>query len=129
MDIKFSSSWKASKQPRKQRKYRYTVPKHIAGRFMNAVLSKDLRKKYATRSMRVRKGDTVTVMRGQFRKKKGKVDRVDVTHTKVYIDKLEVYKKDGSKALYPVNPSNLMITELNTDDKKRMKKYTKGETK
>ena len=129
MKIKFSSSWKASRQPRKQRKYRFNAPKHIAGKFMNATLSKELRKKYDVRSVRIRKGDTIRVMRGQFRKKQGKVDRVDINNTKVYVDKLEIYKKDGSKALYPVDPSNLMIIELNAEDKRRMKKYVKGETK
>ena len=28
-------------------------------------------------------------------------------------------KKDGSKAFYPIYVSNLMITELNLDDKER----------
>ena len=42
----FSQSWKASKKPRKQRKYTIKAPLHIKGKFLHANLSKDLRKKY-----------------------------------------------------------------------------------
>ena len=29
-------------------------------------------------------------------------------------------KRDGSKARYPIEPSNVLLVELNTDDKKRL---------
>ena len=29
-------------------------------------------------------------------------------------------KKDGTKVFYPIHPSNLVVTELNLDDKKRI---------
>jgi large subunit ribosomal protein L24 len=125
MRKEFSKAWKGSKKPSKQRKYGYNAPLHIKGNFLNAHLSEDLMKKYSIRSLRVRKGDKVTVMRGQFRKKSGKVERVDVKKTEVYVSNVELAKKDGSKAFYPVHPSNLLITELNLDDKKRMKRVKK----
>jgi hypothetical protein len=34
---------------------------------------------------------------------------------------VEYTKKDGTKKMLPLNPSNLMITELNMDDKLRQK--------
>ena len=34
---------------------------------------------------------------------------------------IEVAKKDGTKAFYPFEPSNLLITELSLDDKKRVR--------
>ena len=116
----FSTLWKRSTQPRKQRKYRANAPEHIRGRFMNAHLSKELMKKYGKRSVRIRTGDKVKVMRGGFKGHEGKVERVNITEEKVYVSKIEVNKRDGSKAHPPVRPSNLMIVELNTDDKKRM---------
>ena len=70
MKKKFSREWIRSKQPRKQRKYNYNAPLHIKGKFMAAHLSKDLMKKYNRRSIRVRKGDKVILLRGQFKKKK-----------------------------------------------------------
>jgi len=119
MKTDFATEWKASKQPRKQRKYRYNAPIHIQKKFLGCHLSKELRK-YG-RSITVRKGDKVKVMRGQFKGKVGTVERVSVKHTKVYIQGIETKKRDGSKALFPLNPSNIMITELNLEDKKRTK--------
>ncbi len=122
MKVGFATTWKASVQTRKQRKYRYNAPYHIKGKFLSAQLSKELREKHKMRSLRVRTGDKVKVMRGQFRGKTGKVESVDIQGTKLYLDKLEVIKQDGSKAKHPVDPSNVMITELNMNDKKRMKR-------
>lgn len=121
MKTKFSSSWGKSKQPRKQRKYRYNAPLHIKQNFVSAHLSKELRKKYNKRSIGLRKGDTVKVMIGQFKNKTGKIEEISVKKTLVYVNGIEVVKRDGTKARYPINPSNLMITELNMDDKKRNK--------
>ena len=120
MKKKFSRSWIKSKQPRKQRKYSYNAPLHIKGKLMSAHLSKDLMKKYNRRSIRLRKGDKVIVSRSQFKKKTGIIERVYLKKTKVYISGVEIIKKDGTKVFYPVHPSNLAVTELNLDDKKRM---------
>lgn len=122
MKKKFSTSWKASKKPRKQRKYRVNAPLHIKGKFLNAVLSKELRKKYGKRSLRARKGDKVRIMRGSFKKKEGAIERVDTKKGVVYVSKIEVEKKEGSKVPRPIQPSNIMILELNLDDKKRKEK-------
>ena len=119
MKNKFSSSWGRSTQPRKQRKYRYNAPLHIKQKFMRAHLSKELRKKYIKRNFSLRKGDNVKVMRGQFKNKQGKIEKVNLKKTIVYITWIEVTKRDGTKALFPIHPSNLMITELNMDDKIR----------
>ena len=113
--------WKKSKKPAKQRKYRYNAPLHIKQKFVHAHLSKELRKKYGKRSIGLRKGDKVKVMRGQFKKHAGKVDIVDLKKGKIYLTGIEISKKDGTKATCPIEPSNLMITELNTDDKMRDK--------
>ena len=117
----FSPYWKSSKKPKKQRKYRYNAPMHLRGTLLHAHLSKELRTKYKTRSLRVRKGDTVVIMRGQFRKKSGVVTEVTMKKLRVFIEGLDVMKKDGSKARYPIQASKLMIKELNLEDKKRMK--------
>ena len=121
MKKKFSTKWKASKQPRKQRKYRIHAPLHIKGKFMGSHLSKELRKKYAKRSLRVRKDDKVKIMRGQFKGKIGKVTVVNVKKNFVNVENIEMIKKDGSKVFYPLHPSSLMIMEISTDDKNRIK--------
>jgi large subunit ribosomal protein L24 len=121
MKKKFVKSWNGSKQPRKQRKYRYNAPLNIKSKFLGSHLSKQLREKYKKRGIVIRKGDSIKVLRGQFKGKTGKIERVDIKKCKVYITGIEVAKKDGTKALYPIHPSNLVINELNLDDKKRKK--------
>lgn len=117
----FVREWKRSRQPRRQRKYRARAPLHIKQDFIGCHLSKELRKKYGRRSVGIRKGDKVKILRGQFKGKTGKVERVDLKKTRVYIAGVEMIKKDGTKTLYPLHPSNLMITDPYLDDKKRIK--------
>ncbi len=125
MKTKFTKSWKSSTQPRKQRKYRYNAPLHIKNKFLAAHLSQDLKEEYKKRSITLRKGDSVKILRGQFKGKTGKIDKIDLKKTRTYITGIETTKKDGTKTFYPIHPSNLIITELNLDDKKR-KKSLKG---
>lgn len=115
----FSRNWKSSTKQRKQRKYRFKSPLHIKQKFMYSHLSKDLRKKYGKRNIGLRKGDKVKILIGDFKKHEGKVERIDLKKSRVFVGGAEITKKDGSKKLVPVNPSNLMITELNLDDKLR----------
>lgn len=119
---RWSASWKSSKKPNKQRKYVYGAPLHIKSQFLGSHLAPELRKKHGTRSMRIRKGDTVKIMSGSFRGKTGKVERINVKYAQVFITGIETVKKDGSKTLYPIVPSKLMIQELNMSDKKRIKR-------
>jgi len=120
MKARHSAAWVGSKQPRKQRKYRYNAPLHIKGKFMIAHLVKNLREKYQLRSLRVRTGDKVRVLRGQYKGHEGKVERVDVKKTRLFISKVDFLKKDGATRVpYPVSPSNVMIVEFETTDKAR----------
>lgn len=119
MKRKFSRYWKKSKQPRKQRKYRHNAPLHIKHKFLAAHLSKELKNKYERRAIPLRKDDKVKVMRGQFKGKIGKIRSVNLKKSRVYIEGVEIIKKEGSKVFCPINASNLMILELNLDDKKR----------
>jgi len=116
------STWKSSQQPRKQRKYVHEAPYHVQGNFLSAHLSKDLRKKYQRRHIRIRKGDKVKILKGQFKGQEGKIERVDLKNLRVYLTKIEVDKKDGSKVKVPIRPANLVILELDTNDKRRMEK-------
>jgi len=131
MKKKFSVLWKSSKQPRKQKKYVYNAPYHIKKKLIGVHLTKELRTKYNKRAVTLKKGDKVKIMRGGYKGKIGKVERIDIKKSRIFITGIEVVKKDGSKMLFPLNPSNLLITELNLDDKKRQqsldrKKKQKG---
>ncbi|MCK5043654.1 50S ribosomal protein L24 [Candidatus Pacearchaeota archaeon] len=121
MKKEFSTSWKSSKQPRKQRKYLANAPLHIRKKFVSINLSKELRKKHAKRNMSVRKGDTVQIKRGKFKGKKGKITEVKLKISKVIVEGIQTKKQDGSKVNVKMQPSNLQIIELNLEDRKRNK--------
>jgi large subunit ribosomal protein L24 len=129
MKSKFSTSWNSSVQPRKQRKYRYNAPLHLRRRFLNANLSKELRKKHGIRSLSLRKGDEVIVKRGSFAKKKGKILELDIQKGRVTIEGMNRKKIDGTKVNVYLNPSNTQIQVLNLDDSRRIKGIKKEEDK
>ncbi len=117
----FSRTWKSSTRPSKQRKYRITAPLHLKQKLMRAHLAKPLRDKYHHRALGLKKGDKVKVMRGTFHGKEGAIDHINLKAGKAFIAGIETAKKDGSKAMIPLEPSNLMIIELNNIDKMRQK--------
>lgn len=119
MKKEFSKSWKASKAPRKQRKYLANAPLHERKKFISVNLSKELRKKYGKRNISLKKGDEVKVMRGKFKGKKGKISRVMLKEGRAFIEGIQIKKSDGSKSDVKMQPSNLQIVELNLEDKKR----------
>jgi len=121
MKQKFSSGWKSSIQKRKQRKYRANAPLHLRTNLVSSHLDKPLREKYKKRAMPLRTGDKVKVMTGSNKKKIGKVIRIDKKKYKIYIEGVEIQKKSGEKVFLAIDPSNVMITELNLEDKKRIK--------
>jgi len=125
MKQKFSTHWKSSKQPRKQRKYAANAPLHLKKKFVSANLSKDLRKKQRKRSIPLRKGDIVKIMRGKFKGKQGKITEIKLKTQKIFIEGIQIKKKDGSKTSVPLKPSILQIIELNTEDRKRKITRTK----
>ncbi len=126
---KFSSHWISSRKPKKQRKYIAQAPNHIKRKLISSHLSKALKEMHKKRSLPLRKKDTVKIMRGSFKKRTGKVLDINTQNNKVYIEGIQKTKKDGSKINVSFDASNLQIIELNTEDKKRINKKSKPETK
>ena len=118
----FTKKWKASKRPAKQRKFKAKAPIHIKRKMLSTNLSKELREKYKTRNIPARKGDTVKVMKGKYKGKKGKITKILTKQLKVYVEGVQTKKQDGSMVDVALIASNLQITELNIEDKKRFKK-------
>lgn len=122
MKSEFSTAWKSSSQPRKQRKYRINAPLHLRHKFLSANLSKELRKKHGKRNLPLRTGDEVLVMRGNFAGKKAKVQSVDSKRTRIILENINRQKKDGTKIGVFFRPDKLQIISLHGDDKKRLNK-------
>ncbi len=115
-----------SKKARKQRKFLYEAPLHVRRKMISAHLSKELREKYGRRSLPLRTGDEVKIMRGEFKGKVGKVVKVDTKKYRVYVDVAKKKRSVGTEYLVPLSPSKLMILKLNLDDKYRMKILERG---
>ncbi|MCS7142953.1 MAG: 50S ribosomal protein L24 [Aigarchaeota archaeon] len=92
-------------------------------------LSVTLREKYRCRSLPARVGDTVKVMRGEYRGVEGKIIRVDRSRGFVYIEGLTRKKADGTNVNVPVHASNTMLMQLNLDDEYRKKSLDEGAAK
>ncbi len=137
MKNKFSTKWKESKQPRKQRKYRANAPLHLRKKFVKINLSKDLRKKQKKRNIQAKKGDKVKIMKGKFKGHAGKLLEVNLKTSRVEVEGVQAKKQDGSKVNLKLHPSNLQIIELSERAKKvqaetaetKIQKKTKNEKK
>ena len=112
-------------KPQKQRKFRFQAPMHVLRKNVSAHLAKDLRQKYKKRAIELRTGDIVKVMTGNHKGKTGKVTELDYLRGLAFIEKVTLKKSDGSDAQVPLHASNLMITALETKDKRRIQKPAK----
>jgi large subunit ribosomal protein L24 len=110
-----------SKRPSKQRKALYQAPLHRRHKLLSAHLSKELRKQWSKRSLPVRNGDEVKVMRGKFKGTTGKISKVDLKKLRVYIENVKRKKVSGEEVFVPINPSNLLLINPIMDDPKRKK--------
>jgi large subunit ribosomal protein L24 len=116
----------SSVKPSKQRKALYQAALHTKHRLMSAHLSKELRLQMKKRSIPVRKGDEVKVMRGKFTGTVGKVSTVDLVHMKVFIEGIKRKKVSGEETQVPIHPSKIMITNPIMDDNKRKEAVQRG---
>ena len=89
---------------------------------MGSALSKDLHKKYGKRSVRVVEGDSVTILRGEFKGVDGKVSKISTQKSSVAIEGVKKEKTKGDKFDVYIHTSNLVVTSLNTEDKWRISK-------
>ena len=102
-----------SKQPRKQRKFRYNAPLHLRKKMVAVHVSKELRAKLTTkrRSVSAHKGDRVKVMVGEFRGKMGKIIEVDLNTLKIFVEGVTRRNAKGIEKLVAIDPSNLLLLE------------------
>ena len=115
-----------SKQPRKQRRALYNAPLHARHRLMTARLSEDLQRQYGVKRLTIRKGDTVLILRGDFKGVRGKVVEVDLREMRIHVENATMKKPGGETVYYPIHPSKVMIVELDTGDKRRLEAIEKA---
>src|SRR5215218_2902064 len=98
------------------------VPRHKRDKMVSAVLEDGLRKQYGKKSIRVIKGDSVRVIRGEYKGVEGKVDKVDTQHATFHIEGIQREKIKGGQVKVPIHSSKVMIIALNLDDNYRSNK-------
>ncbi len=108
----------------KQRKARANASIHNKKRMVSAHLSSSLMSEYNVRSLPVRKGDTVKILRGakDFKTSEAKVASVDLKSCKIIIENITIPKADNTQKPKPVDPSDVLITKLDLSDPWRKNK-------
>ena len=105
------------------------ISKHKRDKFLGANLSENLREQRSRRSMRVIKGDTVRILRGEYVGIEGKVEKVNTERSTLSIEGVQREKIRGGNVKVQIHASNVQIISLNTDDEYRMKGTKKTKDK
>merc|ERR1711988_315489 len=127
-DMKFSSSVSSSR--RKSRKAHFTAPSSVRRVIMSAALSSELRTKYHVRSMPVRKDDEVSVKRGTYKGREGKVIQCYRKKWVLHVERITREKASGATVQVGIHPSKCEITKLKLDkDRKAILDRKNKETK
>ena len=131
-----------SSLPRRQRKAHFTASNVLRRKQMAAQVDPKLRERMANRgkkskayprSLPVRKGDRVRVVRGQEyignnppvkirdppRGRAHRVTGVNTRNRKIFVEGKTYEKADGSKVPFPIDPSNVVIVNPDWSDPRR----------
>lgn len=106
-------------KPTKQRKMLFQAPAHLRHKFMAAPLSAELKSSRGVKTLPVRSGDTVRIVRGDHKGFEGKITSVNRKKYRIYVEGLTREKVDGTTISVPVHPSKVVLTNLSLDDKWR----------
>jgi len=85
-------------------------------------LSEDLKKQYNKRSVSVIKGDTVKIMRGEYKGVEGKVEKINSIKGRLSIEGVQREKIKGGQVKVQIHASNVIISSLKLDDDYRKNK-------
>ena len=100
----------------------YQATFHTRSKQLGSQLSDELRKKYGKKSVRVVEGDSIKIVRGEFKGVDGKVSKIFTKKSSVSVEGVKKEKTKGDKFDVYIHTSNLLVTGLNTDDKWRIAK-------
>ena len=96
----------------------YRATFNVKSKQLTCLLSKDLRRKYGKRSARIMIGDSITVIRGEFKGVDGKVSTLSTENNTVAIEGVKKEKVKGEKFDVYIHASNILITGLSDEDKR-----------
>jgi large subunit ribosomal protein L24 len=114
---------RTSSKPRKQRKRQIEAPQHQRKKMVRGHLAPKYLEAGKKRSLTIRKGDQVRIMRGEQRGEEGKVEKVDLKNFMITIEGVTQAKADESQAARKIHPSNIMIIKPDMSDRRRLMKF------
>ncbi|WP_458747203.1 50S ribosomal protein L24 [Candidatus Nitrosocosmicus sp. T] len=85
-------------------------------------LSSNLKKEYNRKSLRIVKGDSVKIMRGEYKGVEGKVEKLNTIKGRLSIEGVQREKIKGGQVKVQIHASNVRIMSLHLDDKYRKNK-------
>jgi large subunit ribosomal protein L24 len=97
----------------------FNIKKHKLDKHIRSPLSENLRSEYKKRNARVIKGDTVKVLRGEYKNVEGKVEKVKTGRSTLFIEGIQREASKGGKVKVQIHSSNVIITSFNLHDKNR----------
>ncbi|KAH8741597.1 hypothetical protein FG386_003369 [Cryptosporidium ryanae] len=115
MKIKKDVSSSASKC----RKNHFATTSTQRRELMSSPLSKELRQKYNVRSLPIRKGDEVMVIRGSSHDYEGTVTSVKRKKFVINVERITRNKTNGETVPIGIHPSNVVITKLKLNKDRR----------
>jgi large subunit ribosomal protein L24 len=118
-----------SKKPGKERKAQFELQMHIAAKQVASPLDEKLQKELGVKSMPVRKGDVVKIVRGSNKGKEGKIIEVDRKARKIFVEKIIRKKSNGEEIQVPIDASKVIVIDVDRADRKRFAKKKESEKK
>ena len=120
----------ASKR-RAQRKLQLSAPSSVKRKLMSSHLCKTLRDQYKIRSLPIKRGDEVKILKGKAKGKTGKVVQVYRRRNYICVDKVNREKQNGQTVFLPIRPCYCLIEKLliNKDRTKTIEKRAANKVK
>jgi large subunit ribosomal protein L24 len=100
----------------------YQAPYAVRSKQVSGSLSKELRKKYGKRSVRLALDDSVKIIRGEYKGIDGKITKISISKSCIAIEGIKKEKLKGEKIDVYIPSSNILVTSLNTNDHWRKSK-------
>lgn len=119
LKIKMKYNPDVSSSRRKNRKAHFSAPSSVRRKIMSSSLSKELRAKYNTRSLPIRKDDEVRILRGKYKGREGKVTQVYRKKWVIHVDRVQRDKSNGATSPIGIHPSKVVITTIKLDKDRR----------
>lgn len=117
------SHMRPSSKPRKQRKRQIEAPLHQRKKMLRGHLAPKYLEAGKKRSLTIRKGDQVRIMRGEHRGEEGKVENVNLKNLTITIEGVTQAKADESRSARMIHASNIMIIRPDMSDRRRLMKF------